>query len=394
MPHRVPAQHGTSALITLACFAFSERGALRLFLLQGTPSFLTSVFTLPTCPLPTQGSQATLTIALTAGARTGSAATPLSSASREEARKLVGLIACHHTTPRHVPYTMRAAAEYIAQVFTLQRQVALEEEDRIREERNSRLQAALCDKIVQTGGSVASMLATVAASPGYLELLRSTGGAILHRSTLFLIGQAPERQYILELAEWVRKQDRLKDDTMLYYQSLYEASFPRAHEIRSVAAAMFVIVANMHMAPQAVEEVVDEASASPYFSPDCVLMFWFRPEAKHELRWAGNRNNPQGVLVGASMYPRMSFDTFVELVQYKASKSWDWKDITAAQGLQLLIVDALRYAEENSLTTNILVSLNEDRLKSFTSLQGARTGEAYTVAACAFLVAPRSRCLD
>lgn len=318
-----------------------------------------------------QGSRATLTIALTAGVRNSNAATPLSSAAREESRKLVGLIACHHTSPRHVPYSMRAAAEYIAQVFTLQRQVALEEEDRIREERNSRLQAALCDKIVQTGGSVASMLATVAASPGYLELLRSSGGAILHRSTLFLIGQAPERKVILELAEWVRKQESLKDDTMLYYQSLYEAGFPKAHEIRSVAAALFVIVANMHVAPQALEDLAtpDEAAQGSAFSPDCVLMFWFRPEAKHELRWAGNRNDPQGVLVGASMYPRMSFDTFVELVQYKASRSWDCKDITAAQGLQLLIVDALRYAEENSLTTNILVSLNEDRLKSFTSLQ-------------------------
>lgn len=286
--------------------------------------------------------------------------------------KLVGLCVCHHTRARYVPYATRAAAEFLSQIFCLRMSLASDEEERVKLERNSRIQAAICDKMVQNGGSVEAMLATLASSKGYLDLVSAASGAIVYHEHVFLVGQAPDKHHVVEIAEWLVQRD--ENQAVSRYQSIQEAGFPRAIELKETVAGVLMVQLQL-------DERVSGGGAGGGGAGGgagqagggkggVVKLMWFRPEAQQELKWAGSKAQPQGTLVApGQMHPRTSFETFVEMVSYRAAKDWDNRQLLSAKGLALIIADAVRCADSTSFPTDMLVRVNEERLKSLTSLQ-------------------------
>lgn len=295
--------------------------------------------------------------------------------------KLVGLCVCQHTRARYVPYATRAAAEFLSQIFCLRMSLASDEEERVKQERNSRIQAAICDKMVQNGGSVEAMLATLASSRGFLDIVSASGGAIVYHHHVFLIGQAPNKDDVLELSAWLAAQQDERE-AVAHHQSIHEAGFPRAAALKDQVAAVLMVQLQLderisgaggRSGPGTGSGSGAGSGADSGAVPEgggVVKLLWFRPEAPLEMKWAGSKTQPQGtVLQGGQMHPRTSFDTFIELVSFRAARDWDRRQLLAAQGLALIIADAVRCAEGPAFPTDLLVRVNEERLKSLGSLQ-------------------------
>jgi hypothetical protein len=54
------------------------------------------------------------------GTTTGTSSASTASAGPNKGRKLWGLVVCHHTTPRMVPFPLRSACEFLMQVRTVE----------------------------------------------------------------------------------------------------------------------------------------------------------------------------------------------------------------------------------------------------------------------------------
>ncbi|KAK1383405.1 hypothetical protein POM88_021140 [Heracleum sosnowskyi] len=63
-------------------------------------------------------------------------------------KKLWGLVVCHNTSPRFVPFPLRYACEFLAQVFAIHVSKELELENQIAEKNILRTQTLLCDLLI------------------------------------------------------------------------------------------------------------------------------------------------------------------------------------------------------------------------------------------------------
>lgn len=76
--------------------------------------------------------------------------------------KLWGLCVCHHRSARHVPYSVRSAAEFLVQVFSVHLRTNLEAAERMAQERAAGHLAVLCDVATRSGGMVEDVLNHIA----------------------------------------------------------------------------------------------------------------------------------------------------------------------------------------------------------------------------------------
>ncbi|KAH1195782.1 Phytochrome A1 [Glycine max] len=67
----------------------------------------------------------------------------------QKSKRLWGLVVCHHTTPRFVPFPLRYACQFLAQVFAVHVSKELEIEYQIIEKNILQTQTLLCDMLVQ-----------------------------------------------------------------------------------------------------------------------------------------------------------------------------------------------------------------------------------------------------
>ena len=113
---------------------------------------------------------------------------------------LWGLIACHHYSGAHyVPYELRAACEFLAQVGSLQHHAV---EDR--ENAAYRLQLENVNQqlltIAAQEGSLSSM---TDGTPSLLGAMHAGGAALYHRDRWWRVGQTPDDSQLEALGRWV-----------------------------------------------------------------------------------------------------------------------------------------------------------------------------------------------
>jgi two-component system, chemotaxis family, sensor kinase Cph1 len=218
--------------------------------------------------------------------------------------QLWGLIACHHREPRFVPYAVRMLCHFLGDVvsWTLGSRLAYAESgDRARADgtlgqltRKLATEPALAPALTQ-GATTA------------LDLIDAGGFALAYEGSLTTCGVTPSPEQIEALLRWL---EATMTGTVFSTHAL-PAAYPPSLAFKAEASGVLAVA-------------VSRAQR--------VFLLWFRPEAVHEVHWAGD---PAKVaLPGAvRLSPRGSFELWKQTV-HERSRRWATWETEAALGLR------------------------------------------------------------
>ncbi|MGI4787530.1 MAG: ATP-binding protein [Janthinobacterium lividum] len=240
---------------------------------------------------------------------------------------LWGLIACHHQTPRWVPYDVRTACEFLSDVVSLQITDKKAQEDTEYRERILDVHRRLMECMVRHGTVLAGLTEKDTAEPGAtaLSLLDAAGCAVLSENQCRLLGQTPPEDEVRALVRWLT--ETRPSDEEVWATGELASVYPPA-EARNLAAGLLAL----RVAPGL---------------PESDWVLWFRPEVAQTVNWGGNPNKPYETgPLGDRLTPRKSFDLWQEAVRGR-SLPWTAVEVEGARRLRVAIAQVIvRRAEE------------------------------------------------
>ncbi|MGP1387765.1 MAG: ATP-binding protein [Thainema sp.] len=252
-------------------------------------------------------------------------------------QKLWGLIACHHRTPKQVPYELRKACEFLGRVIFSEISTREEEADHNYRMKLAQVQSRLVDRMAQEDYFVHGL---VQQEPSLLDLVDAKGAAICFNGHWTTIGRTPSEEELNYLVQWLNK----TVDGEIFETSALPLVYSDAQRFKDVASGLLAI---------------------PISKRSYVL--WFRPEVIQTVNWGGDPNNAytlEGEADNQWLCPRKSFHLWKETVKLQ-SLPWKSVEIRAALELRKAIVNiVLRQAEELALLAQDLERSNAE-LKRF-----------------------------
>ncbi|MBW4508652.1 MAG: GAF domain-containing protein [Scytonematopsis contorta HA4267-MV1] len=252
-------------------------------------------------------------------------------------QKLWGLIACHHESPKFVPYELRKACEFMGRVIFSEISAREETEDYDYRMKLAHIQSTLLEYISQEENFIDGL---VKHEPNLLDLTNASGAAICVSGRYTLIGETPNEEDLNVLIQWLRNN---VEEEVFYTDSL-PLIYSGAERFKNVASGMLAI---------------------PISKRNYVL--WFRPEVIQTVNWGGDPNKAFEVNESEGnlrLCPRKSFELWKETVSLK-SLPWKNVEIKAALELRKAIVNiVLRQADELAQLAHDL-ELSNSELKKF-----------------------------
>ncbi|CAN0853764.1 Phytochrome E [Linum grandiflorum] len=234
-----------------------------------------------------------------------------------DSSKLWGLVVCHHSTPRYVPFPQRYACEFLMQAFGLQLYMELQLAAQFLEKKVLKTQTLLCDMLLRD-----APFGVVTQSPSIMDLVRCDGAALYYNGKSWLLGVTPNESQIGDLVKWLL--DEHGDSTGLTTDSLADAGYPGASLLGNAVCG----VATARIAEQG-------------------FLFWFRSHTAKEVKWGGAKHHPEDKDDdGGKMHPRSSFKAFLEVVKRK-SLPWEVSEINAIHSLQLIMRHSFQEMEDS-----------------------------------------------
>ncbi len=233
--------------------------------------------------------------------------------------KLWGLIACHHKTPKYVPYELRKACEFLGRVVFSEISTREETEDYDYRMRLAYIQSQLIDYMSEAGSYVEGL---VNYDPNLLELTNAQGAAICDNGSWTLVGNTPSEEDLNYLVQWL--QSNVHDE--IFATDSLASHYSDADKYKDVASGLLAIPISQRN-----------------------YLLWFRPEVIQTVNWGGNpskayeKSHYQGTL---HLSPRKSFELWKEQVRL-TSLPWKQVEIRSALELRKAIVNIiLKQADE------------------------------------------------
>ena len=251
---------------------------------------------------------------------------------------LWGLIVCHHYAgPKHVPYQVRAACEFLAQVLTLQHQAAQDKEHLA-----YRLKVEATHQQLVTNAALEGGLACLTdGAPCLIDGIEAGGAALFHLDRWWRVGATPTESQLDALSEWLIDTPLASGPRPLYATDCLAQAYPPAAAFAQLASGVLAL---------------------PISLSERSLMMWFLPEIIHTVNWGGNPLDKPTVPGpnGLRLTPRRSFELFTESVRQR-SRPWKQVELDAAAGLRLLVVElAVGRAARRSDLKSDLARSNEE----------------------------------
>lgn len=217
---------------------------------------------------------------------------------------LWGLIACHNTTAKFVPYETQEICRHLGQILSQQIQ-AREENDVYRSAHN--LASARINVLSALTDAEDPKAILLNLCPELQTIVPSHGVALCWKETVVKAGHVPSDAQIRQLAAWLVPRMRESD---VYATDCLSEQYAEAAAFAAQASGLLSI--NL-----------------PGEEP--ILLMWFRAEQVEEVQWAGNPHEPAepGSSLGA-LNPRRSFATWRETVRGR-SRPWEPLDIESVQ---------------------------------------------------------------
>ncbi|MBA0600155.1 phytochrome B [Gossypium raimondii] len=231
--------------------------------------------------------------------------------------RLWGLVVCHHTSARCIPFPLRYACEFLMQAFALQLNMELQLAAQMSEKRVLRTQTLLCDMLLRDSPS-----GIVMQSPSIMDLVKCDGAALYYQGKYYPLGVTPSEAQIKDIVEWLLAFHG--DSTGLSTDSLSDAGYPAATSLGDAVCGMAVACITKRD-----------------------FLFWFRSHTAKEIKWGGAKHHPEDKDDGQRMHPRSSFKAFLEVVKSR-SLPWDNAEMDAIHSLQLILRDSFKDAEASN----------------------------------------------
>jgi light-regulated signal transduction histidine kinase (bacteriophytochrome) len=246
-------------------------------------------------------------------------------ASLLQNEQLWGLIACHHYSPRYVPYRVRMAVEFLSHVLSWL--IESREADELSQRRieASLVQAQLVEALSHGPRNLAQAL--VLGRPSVQDLVEAHGVAALINGELATHGHTPPLEELHALMGWLRH----STSSGVFHTDSLAQHYPRASQFQDTAAGVLALV-------------LSRAENN--------FILWFRPEEAYTVNWAGNPEKPVQVTeTGTRLSPRGSFALWREEVRGR-SLPWAPWEVEAAGALRgtitsLVLAKAAELAQLN-----------------------------------------------
>ena len=260
------------------------------------------------------------------------------SISLVQEQKLWGLIACHHSSPKYIPYHIRTICEFIGQVMSAELTNKEVNEDSNDKQRLKALQTQFVETLSQAEYFLDGI---VQLGSQLLNLVNASGAAVCSKTECVRVGETPSEAEIYALLNWMEPH---LDQGVFETQSLSK-SYPAAESFQAIASGVLALeISRIHHN----------------------YILWFRPEVIQTVNWGGDPNQPVEVLSNDSlpMSPRRSFDLWQEIVR-GCALPWKPCEVEAVGELRNLIVGiVLRQAEELA-SMNFELQRSNEELDSF-----------------------------
>lgn len=251
--------------------------------------------------------------------------------------RLWGLVVCHHTSARCIPFPLRYACEFLMQAFGLQLNMELQLASQLLEKRVLRTQTLLCDMLLRD-----SPTGIVTQSPSIMDLVKCDGAALFYQGKYYPLGVTPTEAQIKDIVEWLLAFHG--DSTGLSTDSLADAGYPGAASLGDAVCGM---------------------AAAYITSKD--FLFWFRSHTAKEIKWGGAKHHPEDRDDGQRMHPRSSFKAFLEVVKSR-SFPWENAEMDAIHSLQLILRDSFKEAEGSNSKAIVTSPIGDLELQGMNEL--------------------------
>ncbi len=257
---------------------------------------------------------------------------------------LWGLIICHrYSGASHVPYELRAACEFLAQVASLQHRTVEERENAVYRVRLEEVNQQLLSIAAQEGG-LASM---TDGEPTLLGAMQAGGAALFHRDRWWRVGRTPTESQLEALSGWLIGQLEIGSVVVgpVYATNALAAAYPPGAAFADVASGVL---------------------AAPLSRSGQNLMMWFRPEVQKTVNWGGNPHDKAQATgpSGARPAPRENFEPFSEPV-YQHATPWLEVEIDAVSRLRALIMELVIVRAERLAGLNADLARSNEELDAF-----------------------------
>ena len=261
---------------------------------------------------------------------------------------LWGLIACHHYTPTPLPYPLRSAAEFLAQIASLEiAQAELREHLQYR----VHLDAVHLAVLARAAGD-GQLTVAAPSSPSLLDGIQADGVAIFQRGRWITAGLTPDEPQLKLLAPWLRERiDQAPDGLQAYATDALGTAYPAAAGFGELASGVLATAVSRH--------------------DDSPLILWFRGEQVQTFTWAGNpHEKPMAVgPLGSRLTPRRSFDLWQEQVRGR-STPWRKVELEAAQQMRRMVMDLVVVRAEQLAEANAELARSNAELDAFAYVAG------------------------
>ncbi|KDP29925.1 hypothetical protein JCGZ_18494 [Jatropha curcas] len=251
---------------------------------------------------------------------------------QQKGKKLWGLVVCHHTSPRFVPFPLRYACEFLIQVFGVQINKEMKLAAQMREKHVLQTQTLLSDMLLRD-----DPVAIVTQTPNVMDLVKCDGAALYFKKKFWLLGATPTEAQIRDIAEWLLEYH--SESTGLSTDSLMEAGYPGASILGDVICGI---------------------AAIRITSKD--FLFWFRSHTAKEIKWGGAKHDPEAKDDAKKMHPRSSFKAFLEVVKWR-SLPWEDVEMDAIHSLQLILRGTLENEAVDDSKMIVDVTSVDDRIQ-------------------------------
>ncbi|MCB5173919.1 histidine kinase dimerization/phosphoacceptor domain -containing protein [Microvirga lenta] len=238
---------------------------------------------------------------------------------------LWGLIACHHASPKLVPYELRESCKHVGQILSQQVKAR---EDAERHRQTARLSVArdeFLEGLARAGSTENGLLDAVA---DLKKLIPSDGAAVVFRGKVSQASYAPSEAQTRELADRLLRSD-LSDPFAT--NSLVRHHSPAEAYAAQASGLLATVVSH----------------------EDPLVLLWFRAEHIETINWAGNPHKPAEPGEGmGQLTPRASFETWKETVRHQ-SRAWSIAEVEAARRLRRAVLDLRQQAALKELNVQL-----------------------------------------
>ena len=244
---------------------------------------------------------------------------------------LWGLIACHHRTPRHLPYEVRVACRTLA--GALSRQIKAKEEAEWYRER-IRLRS-FEDEVFAGFGAYNSLEEAITTRAEAMRRVFDADGFVFLRGTHTVSsGICPAESDLRTLAAWLAPQAVGEP----YASEELGSVFPPSAAYAETASGLLAVTLS---------------------GEEPIVLMWLRAEQIETLNWAGNPHKPAALTRNEVLTPRASFEAWSETVRGH-SRRWTSAQLESAGRIRQALIEVRRQRQLRELNEQ-LTQMNADK---------------------------------